>query len=273
MFARPKKLAICGLPLGCTGFQSVLLWHSASASCWRSSFCVGCAAGPRATSRPRWPRPWRRSRRRMDELARELSSAVSRAEEEAQRSRFLGQIATTIDLDDVLGSTLEAAAGLPKVDAAVVRLDPDGDGDERLLGSIGLDREEGEEDSVRIFRERRSGGPAGDRALVPVRGGACGRSGPRGTRCAALRPHRQDRLARRLLARSRRPVRRRRRAAARGARRARRARDRERAPLPRGAAARRPRRPDRPPQPPLLPRDAGAARSPARTGISGGSRS
>src|SRR5436309_1642879 len=89
---------------------------------------------------------------RLDELARELSSAVSRAEEEAQRSRFLGQIATTIDLDDAIGSTLQAAAGLPKVDAAVVELEPDGDGDERLLGSIGLDREEDEEgDGVRIF--------------------------------------------------------------------------------------------------------------------------
>jgi diguanylate cyclase (GGDEF)-like protein len=88
---------------------------------------------------------------RLDELARELSSAVRRAEDEAQRSRFLGQIATTIDLDDAIGSTLQAAAGLPKVDAAVVELDPVGDGDERLLGSIGLDREEDEEAGVRIF--------------------------------------------------------------------------------------------------------------------------
>src|SRR3954469_25062771 len=91
---------------------------------------------------------------RLDEVAQELSSAVSRAEEEAQRSRFFGQIATTIDLDDAIGSTLQAAAGLPKVDAAVVELDPDGDGDERLLGSIGLDREEGEDGEdvgVRIF--------------------------------------------------------------------------------------------------------------------------
>jgi diguanylate cyclase (GGDEF)-like protein len=88
---------------------------------------------------------------RLDELARELSSAVRRAEDEAQRSRFLGQIATTIDLDDAIGSTLEAAAGLPKVDAAVVELDPTGDRDERLLGSIGLDREDAEEAGVRIF--------------------------------------------------------------------------------------------------------------------------
>jgi diguanylate cyclase (GGDEF)-like protein len=88
---------------------------------------------------------------RLDELAQELSHAVTRAEEEAQRSRLLGQIATTIDLDDAIGSTLQAAAALPKVDAAVVELDPDGDGDDRLLGSIGLDREGGEGASVRIF--------------------------------------------------------------------------------------------------------------------------
>jgi diguanylate cyclase (GGDEF)-like protein len=91
---------------------------------------------------------------RLDELAQELSSAVRRAEEEAQRSRFLGQIATTIDLDDALGSTLRAAADLPNVDAAVIELEPEGDGDERLLGSIGLDRDgdrEDKEGGIRIF--------------------------------------------------------------------------------------------------------------------------
>jgi diguanylate cyclase (GGDEF)-like protein len=88
---------------------------------------------------------------RLDELAHELSNAIRRAEEETERSRFLGQIATTIDLDDALGSTLQAAAALPMVDAAVVELDPDGDGEERLLGSIGLEREDGEEGGVRIF--------------------------------------------------------------------------------------------------------------------------
>jgi diguanylate cyclase (GGDEF)-like protein len=92
---------------------------------------------------------------RLDELARELSSAVRRAEEESQRSRFLGQIATTIDLDDAIGSTLQAVAALPKVDAAVVELDPDGTGDQRLLGSIGLDRDansgDEEDEGIRIF--------------------------------------------------------------------------------------------------------------------------
>src|SRR5262249_45258914 len=84
---------------------------------------------------------------RLDELAQELTSAVRKAEEETQRSRFLAQIGATIDLDDALGSALEAAASLPKVDAAVVELDATGDGDERLLGSIGFD----DEGTVRIF--------------------------------------------------------------------------------------------------------------------------
>jgi diguanylate cyclase (GGDEF)-like protein len=88
---------------------------------------------------------------RVDELAQELSSAVRKAEEEAQRSRFFGQIATTIDLDDAIGSTLQAASGLPKVDAAVVELEPEGDGEERLLGSIGLDTDDGEDPAVRVF--------------------------------------------------------------------------------------------------------------------------
>jgi diguanylate cyclase (GGDEF)-like protein len=86
---------------------------------------------------------------RLDELAEELGSAVKKAEEEAERNRFLGQIAATIDLDDAIGSTLQAAAALPKVDAAVVELDPDGEEDERLLGSIGL--EDDDAGAIRIF--------------------------------------------------------------------------------------------------------------------------
>jgi diguanylate cyclase (GGDEF)-like protein len=84
---------------------------------------------------------------RLDELAQELTSAVLRAEEESRRSRFLAQLGTTIDLDEALGSTLEAAAALPQVDAAVVELEPTGDEEERLLGSVGFD----EEGAVRIF--------------------------------------------------------------------------------------------------------------------------
>jgi len=62
--------------------------------------------------------------RRMDELATELAGAVERAEEEGRRGRFLGEIAGSIDLDDVLARTLEAATGaLEGGDASVIRLE------------------------------------------------------------------------------------------------------------------------------------------------------
>ena len=60
----------------------------------------------------------------MDELGRELAGAVERAEEEGRRSRFLGEIAGSIDLDEVLARTLEAATdAVPEADASVVRLE------------------------------------------------------------------------------------------------------------------------------------------------------
>jgi diguanylate cyclase (GGDEF)-like protein len=61
--------------------------------------------------------------RRMDELATELAGAVDRAEEEGRRSRFLGEIAGSIDLDEVLERTLEAAATALEGDASVIRLE------------------------------------------------------------------------------------------------------------------------------------------------------
>jgi diguanylate cyclase (GGDEF)-like protein len=66
---------------------------------------------------------------RMDELGQELAGAVARAEEEGRRSRFLGEIAGSIDLDEVLARTLEAATGaVPNADASVVRLENPGEG-------------------------------------------------------------------------------------------------------------------------------------------------
>ena len=59
----------------------------------------------------------------MDELAQELAGAVERAEEEGRRSRFLGEIAGSIDMDEVLARTLEAGTRLEGVDAALIRLE------------------------------------------------------------------------------------------------------------------------------------------------------
>jgi diguanylate cyclase (GGDEF)-like protein len=61
--------------------------------------------------------------KRMDELAVELSGAVERAEEEGRRSRFLGEIAGSIEMDEVLARTLDAGTRLTGVDAALIRLE------------------------------------------------------------------------------------------------------------------------------------------------------
>jgi diguanylate cyclase (GGDEF)-like protein len=61
--------------------------------------------------------------RRMDELAVELAGAVERAEAEGRRSRFLGEIAGSIDMDEVLSRTLEAGTRMDGIDAALVRLE------------------------------------------------------------------------------------------------------------------------------------------------------
>jgi diguanylate cyclase (GGDEF)-like protein len=72
--------------------------------------------------------------RRMDELATELAGAVERAEEEGRRSRFLGEIAGSIDLDDVVGRTLEAAAAVTQADAALLRLEAPDEGQDLVAG-------------------------------------------------------------------------------------------------------------------------------------------
>ena len=82
---------------------------------------------------------------RMDELVHELAGAVARAEEEGRRSRFLGEIAGSIDLDEVLGRTLEAASGLPGASAALIRLE----GHEKpIVATLGLSVEEADRQAI-----------------------------------------------------------------------------------------------------------------------------
>ena len=74
--------------------------------------------------------------RRTTEIRDELVSALEHERLENRRARALGELAASIDLDDVLRRTLDAAASLPGVDAAhIVVVTPSG---ETVARSIGL---------------------------------------------------------------------------------------------------------------------------------------
>ena len=93
---------------------------------------------------------------RMDELGEELAGALERAEEEGRRSRIFGELAGSIDLDEVLSRALEAAGALEGADAALVML-PDAQGGKPLVATLGLSVEEAERHAI-------TGPPDGPRA-------------------------------------------------------------------------------------------------------------
>jgi diguanylate cyclase (GGDEF)-like protein len=83
---------------------------------------------------------------RMESMVRELSTAVERAEDESRRSRVLGDLAGSIDLDEVLSRTLEAAGAIPGADAALVSMTSlEG---KPLVATFGLSAEEAERQAV-----------------------------------------------------------------------------------------------------------------------------
>jgi diguanylate cyclase (GGDEF)-like protein len=82
---------------------------------------------------------------RMETMVSELSQALEQAQEEGRRNRMLGELAGTIDLDEVLTRTLDAAGAMPGVDAALARLD---DGDSPIVATLGLTSEEAQRQSI-----------------------------------------------------------------------------------------------------------------------------
>jgi len=84
---------------------------------------------------------------RMDELDQELAGALERAEEEGRRSRIFGDLAGSIDLDEVLSRTLEAAGALEGADAGLVML-PDPEGGKPLVATLGLSVDEAERHAI-----------------------------------------------------------------------------------------------------------------------------
>jgi diguanylate cyclase (GGDEF)-like protein len=84
---------------------------------------------------------------RMDELGQELAAALERAEVEGRRSRIFGELAGSIDLDEVLSRTLEAAAALKGADAALVMI-PDPSQGKPVVATLGLSVDEAERHAV-----------------------------------------------------------------------------------------------------------------------------
>jgi two-component system, cell cycle response regulator len=84
---------------------------------------------------------------RMDGMARELHAAVDRTHDDDQRTRILGELAGTIDLDEVLARVLEAAGAMRGVDAALVTI-ASSTGEKPIVATVGLSAEEAETQAV-----------------------------------------------------------------------------------------------------------------------------
>jgi two-component system, cell cycle response regulator len=80
---------------------------------------------------------------RMDGMVRELHAAVDRTHDDDQRTRILGELAGTIDLDEVLARVLEAAGAMRGVDAALVTVATTS-GEQPIVATVGLSTEEAE---------------------------------------------------------------------------------------------------------------------------------
>jgi diguanylate cyclase (GGDEF)-like protein len=73
---------------------------------------------------------------RMGAMVRDLSAALERAQAETRRTRVLGELGGSIDLDEVLARTLAAAGELEGVDATVISIPVEGG--EPLVAAAGL---------------------------------------------------------------------------------------------------------------------------------------
>jgi diguanylate cyclase (GGDEF)-like protein len=84
---------------------------------------------------------------RMDDMVRELTGALEQSQLEGQRTRLLGELAGSIDLDEVLTRVLDAAGSIDGVDASLISLAPQ-PGGKPIVASLGLSAEEAERQSV-----------------------------------------------------------------------------------------------------------------------------
>jgi diguanylate cyclase (GGDEF)-like protein len=82
------------------------------------------------------------SSQRTEAMVADLAGALDRARDESERSQRLAAIGASIDFDDVLAYTLEAASTLPGVDAAMIVVPHEERVDEPVVAMIGMSAEE-----------------------------------------------------------------------------------------------------------------------------------
>jgi diguanylate cyclase (GGDEF)-like protein len=83
----------------------------------------------------------------MAKLVRDVHAAIDRSHDDDQRARILGELAGTIDLDEVLARVLEAAGAVRGVDAALVTISTSA-GEKPIVATVGLSTEEAEAQAV-----------------------------------------------------------------------------------------------------------------------------
>ncbi|MFQ5426563.1 MAG: diguanylate cyclase, partial [Gaiellales bacterium] len=81
----------------------------------------------------------RESNDRVESLLSGISGSLELARVESDRSRRIGELGSTIDLDEVLQRTLETAGAVPLVDAAMIVLPNDG---KAIVATMGLSNDE-----------------------------------------------------------------------------------------------------------------------------------
>jgi diguanylate cyclase (GGDEF)-like protein len=81
---------------------------------------------------------------RIDSLAHELTQALERSQKDERRNKHIGELAGSIDLDEVLTRVLEAAGATPGADAALVSVAGAGGGNKPIVATLGLSTEEAE---------------------------------------------------------------------------------------------------------------------------------
>src|SRR5512132_4380054 len=84
---------------------------------------------------------------RMDTMVRELTDTIERTQHEGQRTRMLGELAGSIDLDEVFNRVLEAAGAIEGVDAALIAVAAP-PGGEPIVATLGLSAEEAQRQAV-----------------------------------------------------------------------------------------------------------------------------